>query len=77
LTGEGADVSEPGRDGDDRDAAGVGCYRRSSSAGIRAGAAFDALTGTWATETTRPLIVAVVPGSLTFRVGRCIGDSIW
>jgi hypothetical protein len=62
LTGEGADVSKHGRDGDDRDAAGVGCYRNSSSAGTRwvgmlmptsvPERAFDAPIGTSATETT-------------------------
>ena len=72
LTGEGADVSKRGRDGDDRDAAGVGCYRNSSSAGTRwvgmlmptsvPERAFDAPIGTSATETTHPLIVAIVPG---------------
>jgi hypothetical protein len=75
LTGEAADVSKHGRDGDYRDAAGVGCYRNSSSAGTRwvgmlmptslPERAFDAPIGTWATETTHPLIVAIVPGSLS------------
>ena len=37
MTGEGAVVSKHGRDGDDRDAAGVGCHRNSSSAGTRVG----------------------------------------
>ena len=33
--GEGADVSKHGRDGDDRDAAGVGCYRNFVLGGTR------------------------------------------
>ena len=73
--GEGADVSKHGRDGDDRDAAGVGCYRNSSSAGARwvgmlaqasvPERAFDAPIGTSATETIRTPIAAIVLGSLS------------
>ncbi|MGO9899676.1 MAG: hypothetical protein ACLP0J_08275, partial [Solirubrobacteraceae bacterium] len=68
MTGEGAVVSKHGRDGDDRDAAGVGCERNLSSGGTRPERAFDAPIGTWATET----IVAVVPGSLS-----AIANASW
>ena len=55
LTGDGAVVSKHGREGDERDAAGVGCYRNSSSGGARPERALDAPIGTWATETiSRP-----------------------
>jgi hypothetical protein len=76
LTGEGADVSGHGRDGDDAtrpwSAAIATCPRRARRVGILVPAsvperAFDALVGTWATETTHPVIVVVVPGSLEFR----------
>jgi len=82
VDGRGSGRLKHGRDGDDRDAAGVGCYRNSSSAGPRwvgmlvpapvPERAFDAPIGTWATGKTHPLIVAVVPGSLN-----AIANASW
>ena len=77
LTGEGGGRLKLGRDGDDPDAAGVGCYRNSSSAGPRwvgllvPERAFDPDRDLGHREDPS-LVVAVVAGSLS-----AIANASW